>query len=265
MGLERNGIRHMSNAKYCIIAAILAVQAAGSAVLADNTYTSQISADTYLDSASPTANFGLASTDKVVINSTSICRALFDLPTDLWSYSPSEIISVSVTFYVWQDNTQTYNVSLFPLTRAFGVGTWNGKGTPPAQANGATWNTYDGTNSWTTAGGDFDSANSVLGVKETLGVNPGEPGGRFFTWDITSLLANPTTRAELQNFGAMLRVDETIPPSGQRFASFTSANSASYTAPFVELTVVPEPSSLMLVMVGVAAITGFLKKRHARC
>jgi hypothetical protein len=235
----------MSNAKYCILAAMLAVQAAGSAVLADNTYTSQINTDTYLDSASPTANFGLASTDKVVINSTSRCRALFDLPTDLWSYSPSEIISVSVTFYVWQDNTQTYNVSLFPLTRAFGVGTWNGKGTPPAQANGATWNTYDGTNSWTTAGGDFDSANSVLGVKETLGVNPGEPSGRFFTWDITSLLANPTTRAELQNFGAMLRVDETIPPSGQRYAAYTSADNTNYTTayrPFVEVTVVSDSS-----------------------
>ena len=98
-------------------------------------------------------------------------------------------------------------------------------------------------------------------------VQPGDvsTGGAFFTFDITSLLANPTAEAELQNYGAMLRIDETIPPSGQRFASFTSANSASYTAPFVELTVVPEPSSSILVMAGLAAITCLLKKRHARC
>ena len=256
----------MSNAKYFIIAAILAVQAAGSAAWADNTYTYQISTDTYLDSASATKNYGLSGSDKVVINSTSACRTLFDLPTDLWSYSPGDIVSASVSFYVWSDSTATYNVSLFPLTRAFGVGT--GTGTTPA--NGATWNTYDGTNSWTTAGGDFDSANYFVGLKGTLGVNPGESSGRFFTWDITSLLTNSTTLAELQDYGAMLSIDvnQAIPSSGQRYASYTSANNTNYSTsylPSVELTVVPEPSSSMLVVVGLAAITCFLKKRHARC
>jgi len=259
----------MSTTKYCIIAVILAVQAAGSAAWADNTYTYQISADTYLDSSVPTENFGLASTDKVVINRTSACRTLFDLPANLWSYTPSAIESAVVSFYVWSDSTSSYNVSLFPLTRAFGEGTWNGKGSPPAQANGATWNTYDGTNSWTTAGGDFDSANSVVGIKETLGVNPNDSNGRFFTWDITSLLTNSTTEAELQDYGAMLSIDvgQPIPPSGQRFASFTSANSTSYSAPYlpsVELTVVPEPSSLILVMVGLAGLTCFRNKRSTR-
>jgi hypothetical protein len=245
-----------------MIAAILAVQAAGAAALANNTYTNQISTDTYLDSASPTKNYGLSGSDKVVINSTSACRTLFDLPTRLWSYSPGDIVSASVSFYVFQDNTQTYNVSLFPLTSGFVEGTGSSAGLTPA--NGATWLTYDGTHSWTTAGGDFDSANTVLGLKGTLGVH-GDSNGRFFTFDITSLLANPTAEAELQNYGAMLRIDETIPPSGQRFASFTSANSASYTAPFVELTVVPEPSSSMLVMAGLSAVMCFLKKRHAQC
>lgn len=258
----------MSTAKYWIIACMVVAQAVTSAVLANNTYTYQITTDTYLDSSVPTENFGLSGSDKVVINSTSACRTLFDLPTNLSSYSPSDIESAVVSFYVWSDSTSTYNVSLFPLTRAFGEGTWNGKGSPPAQANGATWNTYDGTNSWTTAGGDLDSANSVVGIKGTLGVNPNDSNGRFFTWDITSLLTNPTTAAELQDFGAMLRIDETIPPSGQRFASFTSANSTSYSAPYlpsVELTVVPEPSSLLLVQVGLAGLTCFRKKRHTRC
>ena len=257
----------MRNLKYYIIACVLAVQAAGSAALADVTYTNQISTDTYLDSLNPTKNYGLSGSDKVVINNvsspSSICRTLFDLPANLWSYSPGDIVSAKVSFYVFNDNTGTYTVSLFPITTGFGVGT----GTGTAPANGATWNTYDGTNSWTTAGGDFDSANSVLGIKGTLGVH-GDPNGRFFTFDITSLLANSTAVTELQNDGAMLSIDvgATEPPSGQQyFASFTSANSANYTAPFVELTVVPEPSSLILVTVGLAAITCFLKKRNARC
>ena len=244
------------------MACVLAAQAA----LADTTFTYQITTDTYLDSANPTENFGLSGSDKVVINSTSLCRTLFDLPTSLWSYSPSDIVSASVSFYVWSDNTVTYNVSLLPLTRGFTVGT--GKGTTPA--DGATWGTYDGINSWTTAGGDFDSANSVVGAKGTLGVNPGDPNGRFFTFDITSLLANPTAEAELQDYGAMLSIDfgQTPPATGQRYASFTSADSTSYTTPYLpslELTVVPEPSSAILVIAGLAVFTCFRKKHQARC
>jgi hypothetical protein len=248
----------MSNPKHCIIACVLAAQAA----LADTTYTYQISTDTYLDSANPTRNYGLSVSDKVVINSTSVCRTLFDLPAGLWSHSPSDIMSASVSFYVWNDSTATYKVSLFPLTRAFSVGT----STTPA--DGATWGTYDGIQSWTTAGGDFDSANSVVGVKGSLGVNPSDPNGRFFTFDIRSLLANATAEAELQNYGAMLRIDETIPASGQRFASFTSANSTTYGAPylpFLELTVVPEPFSAILVVAGLATLPCLRKKRPARC
>lgn len=248
----------MSNKKHFLIACVLAAQAA----LADTTFTYQIGLDTYLDSANPTKNYGLSGSDKVVINSTSACRTLFDLPTGLWLYSPSDIVSASVSFYVWSDNTATYNVSLLPLTRAFTVGT----STTPA--DGATWGTYDGINSWTTAGGDFDSTSSVVGVKGTLGINPNDSNGRFFTFEITSLLANSATRTELEDYGAMLRIDETIPPSGQRYASFTSANSTTYSAPYLpslELTVVPEPSSLILVMAGLAALTCFRKRRQARC
>jgi hypothetical protein len=243
---------------------VLAGLAVGPAALASNTFTYQITADTYLDSASPTLNYGLSGSDKVVINSTSACRTLFDLPTDLWSYVPSDILSATVSFYVWNDSTATYNVSLFPLTRAFAVGT--GNGTTPA--DGATWGTYDGINSWTSAGGDFDSANSVVGLRGSLGVNPADPNGRFFTFDITSFLANTTAKAELQNCGAMLRIDETIPPSGQRFASFTSANSSTYTTPYLpslELTVVPEPPSAILAVAGLAALACSPKKSGARC
>ena len=45
----------------------------------------------------------------------------------------------------------------------------------------------------------------------------------------------------------------------------TAANDTPAYRPLLDVTVVPEPSSSMLVMVGLAAITGFLKKRHARC
>jgi len=254
----------MSNPKHCIIACVLAAQAA----LASNTFTYQITTDTYLDSLNPTRNYGLSGSDKVVINNTgsSVCRTLFDLPTSLWSYSPGDILSATVSFYVWNDNAAGYNVSLLPSTRAFSVGTGNGT----ASGDGATWLTYDGVNSWTSAGGDFDSANSVVGTRGPVGVNPNDSNGRFFTFDITSLLANPTAEAELQNYGAMLSIDfgQAPPASGQRFDSFTSANSATYGAPYLpsfEVTVVPEPSSAILVVAGLAALTCLRRKHPARC
>jgi len=251
----------MNHIKHCAMACLLAGAASGTTALAD-TLTCQITADTYIDSSNPTRNYGSSGSDKVVISSTP-CRTLFDLPSALWSYSPSDIVSATVSFYVWNDSTGNYNVSLCPLTTAFQPGT--GNGTSPA--NGATWNTYDGTNPWTTPGGDFDSANAVIGTKGTLGVNPGDPGGRFFTWDITSLLSNPTTEAELQDFGAMLTINEAPPATGQDWASFTSADSTSYSAPYlpsIELTVVPEPSASILALLGAAGITGLRKNRNAR-
>lgn len=255
----------MNSSRHLALACLVAALAAGPAALASNTFTDQITTDTYLDSSSPTANFGLSGNDKVVINSTSMCRTLFDLPTSLWSYAPGDILSASVSFYVWSDSSATYNVSLFPLTTAFVEGTGGKNGKIPA--DGATWLTYDGTHSWTAAGGDFDSAYSVVGTKGPIGVNPSDSNGRFFTFDITSLLSNPTAASELENFGAMLRIDETVPPSGQRYDSFTSANSTSYSIPYlpsIEVTVVPEPSISALGALGLVALASFFKQRKTR-
>lgn len=248
----------MSHSRRLILACLLAAQAA----LASNTFTWQITTDTYIDSLNPTRNYGLSGSDKVVLNNTgtSVCRTLFDLPTSLWSYAPGDILSASVSFYVWNDSSAGYNVSLLPLTTAFVEGN---------TTTGATWLTYDGAHSWTTAGGDFDSAHSVVGTRGPTGVNPNDANGRFFTFDITSLLSDPTAASELQNYGAMLSIDfgQALPPSGQRFDSFTSANSSTYSAPYLpsfQVTVVPEPSIPALAALGLAAITRLRKQRKAR-
>ncbi|HTS16145.1 MAG TPA: PEP-CTERM sorting domain-containing protein [Verrucomicrobiae bacterium] len=264
----------MSTMKFAIIACALAACAAGAIASAQSIYTYPITIDTYIDSGNPTSNFGAYGYAKVVDSnkpstSPSECHTLFDLPANLFACAPGDIVSASVSFYVWSDSTGNYNVSLAPLTRAFGAGTGaSSKGTSPA--NGATWLTSDGTNSWATPGGDYDSANAIVGVKGPLGPNPADPSGRFITWDITSLLANPTTAAELQDDGAMLTIDlgEPLPPANQQYyASFTSADSTSYQAPYlpsVELTVVPEPSSLALLVIGLTGLPLFLMKAKSR-
>jgi hypothetical protein len=207
------------------------------------TFVTNITTTTYIDSrvSNQTNNYGQAHTVKVVIDNNvtsdgSMCRGLFQFPPQLWSYSPGDIVSASVSFYVWQDNTTNRNVTLYPLTRSFVQGT--GYGTYPP--DGATWFTYDGTNSWTNPGGDFDTNYSVIAVK---GPVLSDENDRFFSWDITALLQSSASRAELQNYGAMLRIDETpVPTTGMPRAPFTSVYDPSYTPaywPSLQLTIRP--------------------------
>ena len=184
-----------------------------------------ITNDTYMDSraGSEDKNFGSDRVIKTVINASdgSICRGLFQLPPELATYDPAEILSAKVWLYVWRDMTDERNITLYPLSRPFIPGT----GQTPA--NGATWNTSDGANAWATPGGDFDTRYPVVGVKgEILGVDH----DRFFTWELAPLLTNETARAQLLNNGALLQIDETLPASGMPRAPFTSADDSGYAA-----------------------------------
>jgi len=189
-----------------------------------------ITTTTYTDSrpSNQTLNYGHAHSVKALINNNvtsdgSICRGLLQLPPQIWTYPPEQILSATVVFYVWQDNSGSRNVTLYPLTRSFVQGT--GSGTAPA--DGATWLTYDGTHPWTNPGGDFDPACPVVGVKGDI-LDP-DLNDRFFYWDITELLKTAASRTELQNYGAILRIDETpVPATGMPRAPFTSSYDPSY-------------------------------------
>ena len=62
----------------------------------------------------------------------------------------------------------------------------------------ATWNTYNGTNAWTTAGGDFDTTRNYDAM--TLGTN--NPG--FVYWGVTPLVRDWATGAQ-PNYGVVLK------------------------------------------------------------
>ncbi len=170
-----------------------------------------ITVDTYIDSSRPTNNYGANGSAKVVASATP-ARALFMLPEDLWTNDVAQIVSATVSFYVWNDSTGDQEFRLYPLTRAFAE-------------DGATWNTCDGASAWTAAGGDYDAVHSVLAAKGVAGVYGSDANGKFFTWDITPLLTNPATRAELQAYGALLDAGTATP---QKFASFNSSDKTGY-------------------------------------
>lgn len=179
-----------------------------------------ITDDTYLDSrvGSQESNYGLNNAVRVLVNSdTSVTRGLFAIPAPLHAYQPEEILEAKVHFYVFQDNTKTRDIRLYPLTQSF----VEGSGGTSNLATGATWFTYDATNNWTTPGGDFDADHFVVGVKEPIiDINLND---RFFTWDITGLLTNALTRSNLMSHGAILIIDgEDSPPA-------TSSDRAPFT------------------------------------
>jgi len=212
----------------CLYLVTLSVSAGllmpGTPVKADIIETFAIDVDTYIDSRAPTYNYGVAATAKVVVNGTdgSLARALFKLPDDIWSISEDQLVSAKVWFYVWMDRTADRTVTLHPLIRGFSEGTGDGT----SSGDGATWQTYDGSNSWTCSGGDYDCCVFVDAVESA----------NWFSWDITSLWNN----TNLRSFGAMLAMNDESDPGYTNIprAPFTSSDGPANERPYVEVTYV---------------------------
>ena len=169
-----------------------------------------IADDTYLDSAAANANvnYGASGSAKVLISSAdgSACRVLFRLPPEIGLWNPAKLARVEVLFYVFADQTAGRNITLYPLTRPF-------------SETGATWNSADGSNAWTAAGGDFDVNYPVVASRNANG---------WFRWDVTPLLADAAARSNLLAHGALLQIDEIpLPSSGTPRAPFTSSDGAT--------------------------------------
>lgn len=205
----------------------------------------------------------------------SYTHALLQIPASVFTeYATGLVTDVTVNYYPFRNaiaggpsssypgnaNDGDNVLELHPLTQAFTVG--NGTQSPLSYSTqgGATWATYDGTNDWATPGGDYDTANFVVDDNTT---QPASGGSVPFTWDITSLLANPTTAAELENNGAIIVLPDSIaqvPVGTQDFTALDSANAGSDT-PFISITLVPEPASA--TMIGLA-IGAFALRRRSR-
>ena len=260
-------------------AAALLAATSGSVRAAATTQVIPIVNDTFVDSGAPAApmngvdevSYGADGSVKVVVANTtnsmsvttaSVTHVLFQIPSTVFADHAAGLASdVTVNYYPKNDSLAgagTDNnvdgdsvILLHPLTRAFTVG--DGTQTPfvPSTTGGATYLTSDGSTPWTTPGGDFDPAY----VTDTNGTLPASKGTVPFTWDITSLLANPTTAAELSADGAILVLPDTIaqvPAGTQDFTSLYSANNTAGT-PFVSVTLVPEPAAAGMVTAAAAA------------
>ncbi len=160
----------------------------------------QISADpgrdAMLDDFYSSRNYGAS--DYVQVNTASwIQRPViqFDLaaiPTGV------RIISATLELKNWSVNAPGV-VGVHRLTRGWVEGSKFGGG----QADGATWYTYDGTNNWSSAGGDFQP-----GPYAEVAVSAAT-AGQWVGWEIASLV-QAWVNSDVPNHGVLLKGDASV-------------------------------------------------------
>lgn len=124
--------------------------------------------DTDMSSASPNNNYG-ANPTMTVNSGQGVVLVQFDL-----SAIPAGSVIQSAQFSLFHTVGGNDTVTAYRVTKPWTEGSG-------AAGSGATWNSYNGVNAWTAAGGDYDPP---PGVAIAL------PGSNTWaTWDLTSLTA----------------------------------------------------------------------------
>ncbi len=135
--------------------------------------------DAYISSSSPNTNYGTADPLKVQTNSlrTLIGWNLSSIPQD------AVISSAIMRLYVPSvQKTNNNNVNVYRLTRQW-------------YENNVTWNKYDGSHSWTTAGGDY---NGTVWASTPVGASR-----KYYYWDVTGLVGS-WHNSTYPNYGLIL-------------------------------------------------------------
>jgi len=278
-----------------VLVGVASVAAAASFASAQVTQNVGITNDDFVDNSAPANNYGADAKVKAVSSptpnmyssaNTSFTHVLFQIPSVVFTeFQTGLVTDVTVNYYPYNDSLPAPGaknqanigdgdnvMQLYAMTQSWDVG--NGTQTPapgtPSTIPGATWNTYDGTHAWANpnGGGDYDSSLDVVDDNTSLptGLNNSPGGTTPFTWDITPLLQDATTFAELEDNGALIKMpndpnlsSQEISSQQQDFVSFQSADNTSFT-PYVQLTLVPEPTCALTL----AALAGILCTRRGR-
>jgi len=159
--------------------------------------------DAILDDFYPIRNYGGA--NYLQVNSASWQQRpvlQFDL-----SEVPAGVKILSAHLELMQQSVNNGGaVAVHRMTREWVEGTKNGGGI----ADGATWQTHDGSGAWLQQGGEFDA--TVYGVTQVSGAK----SGNWVAWEIRDLVQEWVS-GTAPNFGLMLAGDGTV--TGAQYAS----------------------------------------------
>jgi len=141
--------------------------------------------DTLLNLTLPTYNYGISSL--LSLRDTNLNAQRTILEFDISGLpAGATLVSATLQIYYYGYDTGTGNIDpvgktawAYKQTRA----NWaEGTSTGAESGDGATWNTYDGTNNWTTAGGDFVTSNPAGGST----IFPASFG--WMSWDVLAIV-----------------------------------------------------------------------------
>jgi len=169
--------------------------------------------DTYIGSARPTWNHGAETSLEVGdIGGPDWGSLRGMLGFDLAGIPATATInSATMSLYqMGQEDTSTPTLEAHYLTSDWSEGT----GTGSATGDGATWNTYDGANPWTTAGGDFNAGASASATGSAS-------NGVWVDWDVSTLTQSWVSGA-LNNYGLLLKQDVENPAVDDAKEFYTS-------------------------------------------
>ena len=190
-------------------------------------------------SAHPTREFQGATQDCTLVSGTSAytsyCVANPDLNVgydatrarsnrpllqfDTSSFLPTtEILSAELDVYLWNSSnmtTQTMNVDLYGVTHSW--------------TNAATWNAYDGVNSWSTPGGDYSST-----LASTALIQQG--ASNWTSWSPTALVQS-WVDGTVPNDGMLLKSHDETTSNWLQFSSSDAPSSSNW--PTLWVTYIP--------------------------
>jgi RHS repeat-associated protein len=122
----------------------------------DSSNTFGASKDCPLESASPSTSFCTSTTDYVGYDGTNTDNSLVQFNVKESIPTGAEVLNAQLGMYLYESSTTTgVSVSAYAVSKER---PWT---------TSATWNTYDGTHPWTTAGGDFSTTNPVANPSVT--------------------------------------------------------------------------------------------------
>lgn len=214
--------------------------------------------DAYIDADNADSNYG-SETDLYVESYVYEQRRTL-IQFDLSSIpAGAEVTSATLKLYY-----ATYSSSVVEGESPGGRIYWAYRVTQPWTENGITWNKYDGTNSWTTPGGEYTGTGGA-----SLTMPSSMP--RWVEWDVTTIVEAWIEDSQ-PNHGFLIKdADETMTRNNWVWASFRSSDYStqpdknpileiSYTQPNF---VVPEVAigSIMAVAAMFAALGLFAYKK----
>jgi hypothetical protein len=241
----------MNNQRIFVLASFLVLALAVMSVRAASIGLRPV-ADTTLQSAYPTSNFGGGTTMTAGgrrFGGQTRALILFDIADSLPAGAIINSVSFDVTVVRSPIGVMPSTFDLNRLTASWGEGTGQDQGGSLAGANAATWNNRFGTSGspWISPGGDFSptasSSTLITGV------------GTFVFSSTPSLVADVQSWLDhpANNFGwIMLSESELTPVTIERFGSHED----KATAPSLQIqySVVPEPASGALIALGVCLL-----------